>query len=69
MDGAQRKFSTTMRLLPALLTSENSSLPSGDNAMPYHHGFATSTIRVRAPVANSKKSIDALPGAFPTAKK
>ena len=54
-----------MRLLPALFTSENSSLPSGDNAMPYHHGFRRSTIVVREPVANSKKSIDVLSRASP----
>ena len=54
-----RKFSTSMRLLPALFTSENSSdLPSGDSAMPYHHGFRRSTILVRVPVANSTKSIE-----------
>ena len=44
-----------MRLLPALFTSENSSLPSGDSAMPYHHGFCRLTIDFREPVENSKK--------------
>jgi hypothetical protein len=67
--GPHRKLSTSMRLLPALFTSENSSVPSGDNAMPYHHGFRRSTIVVREPVANSKKSIDVLCGASPTARK
>ena len=64
-----RKLSTSMRLLPALFTSENSSLPSGDNAMPYHHGFPRSTTVLREPVANSKKSIEVLCRASPTATK
>ena len=58
-----------MRLLPALFTSENSNLPSGDNAMPYHHGLCRSTIDFREPVANSKKSIDVLCRPLPTARK
>jgi hypothetical protein len=64
-----RKLSKSMRLLPALFTSENSSLPSGDNAMPYHHGLCRSTIVLREPVANSKKSIEFLCDASPTARK
>jgi hypothetical protein len=45
-----------MRLLPALFTSENSSLPSGDNAMPYHHGLCRSMIVLRAPVRELEKN-------------
>ncbi len=54
-----RKLSTSIRLLPALSTTEyNSDFSSGDNAIPHQKGFPTLTILDRLPVAYSKKSRD-----------